>query len=91
MSLQVEGVDYWRAREVCAHLQISRQTLWRWRQQGKVPTGHRYRDNSIIFTEREVEEIRAYANRIESLDLDMPRQVKRFNGRQRHSLDGELE
>ena len=38
-----------------------------WRNAGKVPAGHRYRDRDILFTSAEAEEIRRFANRIEPL------------------------
>ena len=80
MPIDVENVRYWRSSEVCSELGISRQTLWRWRQQGKVPSGHRYRNNTIVFIQEEVEEIREFANRVEPLGTDTPGQLKLFNG-----------
>jgi len=40
----------------------------RWRQQGKIPAGHRYRDRNLLYTLDEVEEIRQFANRVEDID-----------------------
>ena len=47
---------------------MTRQTLWRWRQDGKVPTGRRYRDKQILFTGTELDRIRDYANRMVPLE-----------------------
>ena len=39
----------------------------RWRNEGKVPAGHRHRNRSLLFTSDEAEAIRQFANRIEPL------------------------
>jgi predicted site-specific integrase-resolvase len=67
-KLEIDGVTYFSATELLSELGVSRQTLWRWRHDGKVPAGHRYRDRTILFTADEVELIRQYANRIEPTD-----------------------
>lgn len=75
MSTKIDGVTYFSAAEVTQELGISRQTLWRWRQEGKIPVGHRYRDRKLLFTAHEVEAIRRFANRIEPIeqpDVDQP-------------------
>jgi hypothetical protein len=69
-KLEIDGVTYFSATELLSELGVSRQTLWRWRHRGKVPAGHRYRDNTILFTADEVELIRQYANRIEPTEKD---------------------
>ena len=66
--LSIEGVAYFTAAQAARIAGVSRQTLWRWRQDGKVPTGRRYRDKQILFTSTEVERIRDYANRLEPLE-----------------------
>ena len=67
MPLELEGVVYLAASQVASEAGISRQTLWRWRRDGKIPSGHRFRDRQILFTEEEVEQIRQYANKVEPL------------------------
>ena len=68
MPIQIDSVTYYSATEVIGDLNVSRQTLWRWRNEGKVPAGHRYRGQaSVLFTSAEAEEIRQFANRIEPL------------------------
>jgi hypothetical protein len=65
MFIEIEGVKYLPAAAVAKQVRVSRTTLWRWRQEGKVPVGHRYRDRMILFTGDEFLAIRQYANRLE--------------------------
>ena len=65
VPIQIEGVRYYSISDVQRSLGIARQTLWRWRRDAKIPVGRRYRDRQIRYTDREVEQIREYANRIE--------------------------
>ena len=65
VPIQLEGVRYYSISDVQRSLGIARQTLWRWRRDAKIPVGRRYRDRQILYTDREVEQIREYANRIE--------------------------
>ena len=65
MTIQIEGVRYYSAAEIQAQLSVARQTLWRWRREGKVPAGCRYRDHQVVFTRKDFEAIREFANRIE--------------------------
>jgi hypothetical protein len=65
MCLEIEGVKYLPAAAVAKEVRVSRTTLWRWRQEGKIPVGHRYRDRIVLFTDEELRAIRQYANRLE--------------------------
>ena len=67
MSREINGAVYYSSDELLPELKISRQTLWRWRREGKIPEGHRFRDGKLLFEESEVEEIRRYANRLEPI------------------------
>ena len=78
MSVEVNGIKYLTAGDVVAQLGISRATLWRWRRQGRVPSGHRYRNRQVIFTPDEVEAIQAYADRIEPIEGDDSKQIDLF-------------
>ena len=65
--IEVNGVIYTGASDIAEELGISRQTLWRWRQEQKIPQGHRYRERHVVFSETEVDEIRSFANKIEPI------------------------
>ncbi len=75
MPIQIDGITYYSGTEVIGDLNVSRQTLWRWRNQGKVPPGNRYRGRKVIFTDTEAKAIRRFANRIEP--IDQPKPMKR--------------
>ena len=66
----IAGVEYYSTAEVAEAANISRQTLWRWRREGAVPDGHRFRNHRVLFSRREYEEILSYANRIESPSMN---------------------
>jgi Helix-turn-helix domain len=68
MPVQILGAAYFLAAEVARDLRVSRQTLWRWRTEGRIPAGHRYRDRQVVFTQGEFDEIRAFAHRIEPVE-----------------------
>ena len=65
MPLEISGNTYFTTASVLEDAAISRQTLWRWRREGLVPQGHRFRNGQLLFTADEYEQILAYANRIE--------------------------
>ena len=60
----LRGSGYVRAAEIIEMLGISRQTLWRWRQEGRIPPGSMYQDRVLVFTVPEAALIRAFAERI---------------------------
>jgi len=80
MAVDIDGVTYFTATEVVDLVEVSRQTLWRWRQDGSVPTGRRYRGRHIVFTAHEVELIRQFANRLEPIEGFDSRQLQLFDG-----------
>jgi predicted DNA-binding transcriptional regulator AlpA len=55
---------YVTATEIIQTLGISRQTLWRWRQDGRIPPGSKYKERVLVFTETEAALIRDFAERI---------------------------
>ena len=75
--LEIEGIKYLPAAAVAKQVRVSRTTLWRWRQEGKVPLGHRYRDRMILFTGEEFQVIRQYANRLEVAETHRARAGQR--------------
>jgi len=82
--LEIDGDAYLSAGEVVRRLGISRQTLWRWRQDEKIPPGHRYRGRQVLFSEAEFAEIESFANRLEPIQPEIDRnQLRLFNGGQR--------
>ena len=81
MPVSVQDHTYFTANEVCDEVQVTRQTLWRWRQGEKVPQGRKYRGREVLFTEEEVARIRAYAHRLEPLESADPSQMKLFEKR----------
>jgi len=63
-SLLINGKKYHSGSELANELGISRQTFWRWRSDGKIPQGLRFRDKRILFTPEEADEIREFATRL---------------------------
>ncbi len=76
---KINGTEYLTLPEILKDLGIARQTLWRWRQQGRIPAGHRYRGRNLLYTLGEVEEIRQFANRVEDIGLANKNQLRLFN------------
>jgi predicted DNA-binding transcriptional regulator AlpA len=68
MPIEIGGLEYITASEVVGQLGVSRQTLWRWRQEGKIPSGHRFRNRHVVFTPAELKEIELFATRIDAID-----------------------
>ncbi len=79
MPVTIAGRAYYSNAEVAQELKVSRQTLWRWRERGKIPAGMRFRSRQVLFTENEVELIRDYANRLEPIELGGPQQMGLFS------------
>ncbi len=67
MPIKVSGSAYYRNDEVARLIGVSRQSLWRWRHEGKIPLGRRYRSREVVYTAEELNAIRGYAHRIEPL------------------------
>jgi hypothetical protein len=78
--LSIDGSEYFSAAQIVEATGISRQTLWRWRQEGKVPAGHRFRDKLLVFTAGELDLIRQYANRLEPISDTRHDQLNLFTG-----------
>ena len=68
MAFTLEGKTYFSAAEIAREVRVSRQTIWRWQKDGKIPSGRRYRDHQVVFTSEEFETIREYAHRLEPID-----------------------
>lgn len=82
MAVSIDGEHYLTLTDVSDEVRITRQTLWRWRQDGKVPRGRKYRGREVLFTEEEFAQIRKYAQRLEPIEPGDPNQLRLFkNGR----------
>ncbi len=79
MPVEINETSYLTATDVRKQVNVTRQTLWRWRQEGKIPAGHRYRNRQVIFTPDEVKAIQEYANRIEPIDNSDSKQMSLFS------------
>lgn len=65
MPVRVNGQTYYRTAEVYRMVGISRSTLFRWLKQGiLMETEHRDRRGWRLFSEDEIDEIKAEANRV---------------------------
>lgn len=67
ISVEINGTKYLTATGLLQIVDVTRQTLWRWRHEGKIPAGHRYRGRQVVFSPDEVEAIQEHANRIEPI------------------------
>jgi hypothetical protein len=65
--VEIDGVTYLTPQEILADAGVTRQTLWRWRQNGQIPLGRRYRQRQLLFTMEEAAAIRSFANRMEAI------------------------
>ena len=69
MPVEIKGQQYFTNGEVSESLGVSRQTLWRWREKGRIPTGLRYRTRQVLFTQKEVDAITLFADHLEPIEL----------------------
>ncbi len=74
---------YYSTIEVAKKVGVSRQTLWRWRQQRMIPAGNRYRGRQVLFSDSELKAVLEYANRIEPIEFAAERQLGLFNAKGR--------
>jgi hypothetical protein len=80
MPVQIEGASYFTLAEIQAELGVSRQSIWRWRLEKKIPAGHRLRNRQILFTSAERQRIQEFANHLEPADAVGSSQLRLFNG-----------
>jgi transposase-like protein len=76
--MRINGAEYLSASDLAQELGISRQTLWRWRHEGKIPQGHRFRDKRILFTTQEAGEVREFATKLEPASAPQKDQLRLF-------------
>jgi len=71
MSVSLKGTKYYRTAEVCELAGISRTTLFRWLKSDLLGIAvARDRRGWRLFTEAEVEFLKAEANRVDNISLD---------------------
>lgn len=79
MPTIIEETEFFSQSEVADLLSVDRTTLWRWRKQGKIPAGRRFRGGQVLYTRDEIGKIHDYANRMEPIKPDAdPRQTRLF-------------
>jgi len=79
VPFEIKGLKYFSLSEAADQANVTRQTLWRWRQERKVPMGHKYRGRQVIYTPAEVRGIEEFANRIDPIDPPSPGQRDLFD------------
>lgn len=65
MPTEIDGSIFYSCTEVASACGVSRQTIWRWRQDGLIPIGRARRGRSVVFSQTELEYIRAHAGLLE--------------------------
>ena len=81
MPIEIDGQTYYGTSESCKKTGISRATLFRWLKVGILEKHYRDRRGWRIFTEEDLNKIRAEAKRIE-VEYASP---QRRNDKHRHS------
>jgi DNA-binding transcriptional MerR regulator len=64
MPIEINGKTYYRTAEICAKTGISRATLFRWLKAGVLKKTYRDRRGWRMFTESDLETMRAEADMI---------------------------
>ena len=84
MPKEIEGITYLHATELAEEIGVSRQTIWRWRREGKIPAGNRFRGRQVVFSPSEVEAARDFAFGVEPiLEDEDEEQFSLFGGGER--------
>jgi predicted site-specific integrase-resolvase len=68
MAIEIKGLTCSSLSDVAEMIDFIRQTLWRWRQDGKVPPERKYRGRQVIYTTAEPNAIEQFANRIDPVE-----------------------
>ena len=82
MPTTIQENEFFSVGEVLELIGVDRTTLWRWKREGKVPSGRRFRGNQILFTAEEVKKIEEYAFRLEPIHIPNPEQLRLFDGKE---------
>ena len=69
MPFEQDRIHYYSKTEPSVLIGVSRQTLYRWIEDGRVqaPLYARTRDGRLFYSESEVESLRAFANGVERI------------------------
>lgn len=89
IPLSIDGTSFYALAAIASEVGVSRQTIWRWRQEGKIPVGHIYRDRRVVFSESEARAVLEYANRIEPAAGVVRDQLSLFSTEARRQGDHE--
>jgi excisionase family DNA binding protein len=65
MAIEIDGQTYYKTSEACKVTGISRATLFRWLKAGIIEKYHKDRRGWRLFTEEDLNDIRAEARKIE--------------------------
>lgn len=80
MPSLIHGVPYYTSQEVLAAIGVSRQTLWRWRQEPHFPQGAKLRGR-LLFSEQDLALIHELAFQLEPVHTNRdPSQLPLFAG-----------
>ena len=66
-AIEINGVKYFTLDDVATAVGRTRVTIWRWRQEGVIPGGHRDRRRRVLYTSTELEAIKEFALRVEPI------------------------
>ena len=77
-TIEIDGLLYYSVAEILKVLKISRQTLYKWRRERRIPAGHRYRNRMLVFSAGDWVQIREHANRIGPAFLEDSDQLRLF-------------
>ena len=64
MPTKIDGSEYFSLQEMAEMVSVSRQTLWRWRQEGKMPQGRSFRGRSLLFSGAELALVKQWAHEL---------------------------
>ena len=65
MPVDVNGTTFYNISEVSEVVGVTRQSIWRWRKNEKIPPGRKFRGRDVLYTQDEMERIFEYAHRME--------------------------
>jgi transposase-like protein len=78
LAMEIDGTAYLTMTEVARQAGVSRQTIWRWRRERRIPRGRLFRDRMVLYATDEAQVIREFANRLEPVDSRDDRQANLF-------------